>query len=82
MYTIGPTAIKFLDSDKYGPNYENDLFVGDIHAGNMYHFKLNQDRTELALAEPLNDKIADTEEETVTDTVLFATGLPAFQISK
>jgi hypothetical protein len=37
-------------------------------------FKLNQDRTELALAEPLNDKIADTEEETITDTVLFATG--------
>jgi hypothetical protein len=40
----------------------------------MYHFKLNQDRTELALTEPLNDKIADTEEETLTDTVLFATG--------
>ena len=74
LYTIGPTAIKFLDSDKYGANYENDLFVGDIHAGNMYHFKLNQDRTELALTEPLNDKIADTEEETASDTVLFATG--------
>ena len=74
LYTIGPTAIKFLDSDKYGANYENDLFVGDIHAGNMYHFKLNQDRTELALPEPLSDKIADTEEETLTDTVLFATG--------
>jgi glucose/arabinose dehydrogenase len=74
LYTIGPTAIKFLNSDKYGANYENDLFVGDIHAGNMYHFKLNQDRTELMLAEPLSDRIADTEEETVTDTVLFATG--------
>jgi aldose sugar dehydrogenase len=74
LYTIGPTAIKFLNSDKYGANYENDLFIGDIHAGNMYHFKLNQDRTELMLAEPLSDKIADTEEETVTDTVLFATG--------
>ena len=74
LYTIGPTAIKFLDSDKYGANYENDLFVGDIHAGNMYHFKLNQDRTELVLPEPLSDKIADTEGETVTDTVLFATG--------
>ena len=74
LYTIGPTAIKFLDSDKYGANYENDLFVGDIHAGNMYHFKLNQDRTELALTEPLNDKIADTEEETASDTVLIATG--------
>jgi glucose/arabinose dehydrogenase len=74
LHTIGPTAIKFLDSDKYGANYENDFFVGDIHAGNMYHFELDQDRTELALAEPLNDKIADTEEESITDTVLFATG--------
>jgi glucose/arabinose dehydrogenase len=74
LYTIGPTAIKFLDSEKYGANYENDLFVGDIHAGNIYRFKLNQDRTELVLAEPLNDKIANTEEETVTDSVLFATG--------
>jgi glucose/arabinose dehydrogenase len=71
LYTIGPTAIKFLDSEKYGANYENDLFVGDIHAGNIYRFKLNQDRTELVLAEPLNDKI---EEETAIDTVLFATG--------
>jgi glucose/arabinose dehydrogenase len=57
LYTIGPTAIKFLNSDKYGVEYENDIFVGDIHAGNMYHFKLNQDRTELVLAEPLNDRI-------------------------
>ena len=74
LYTIGPTAIKFLDSDKYGIDYENEMFGGDVHAGNMYHFKLNQDRTELVLAEPLNDKIADTDEESVSDSVLFATG--------
>lgn len=40
----------------------------------MYHFKLNQDRTELVLAEPLNDKIANTDEESVANTILFATG--------
>jgi aldose sugar dehydrogenase len=74
LYTIGPTAIKFLSSDKYGTDYKNDIFLGDIHAGNIYHFKLNQDRTALVLAEPLNDKIADTEEESVADPVLFATG--------
>ncbi|MGH9978560.1 MAG: PQQ-dependent sugar dehydrogenase, partial [Nitrososphaeraceae archaeon] len=49
LYTIGPTAIKFLNSDKYGISYENELFVGEVHAGNMYHFKLNQDGTELVL---------------------------------
>jgi aldose sugar dehydrogenase len=74
LYTIGPTAIKFLDSGKYGTGYENDLFLGDIHAGNIYHFKLNQDRTELVLADPLDDKVADTDEESVADAVLFATG--------
>jgi aldose sugar dehydrogenase len=74
LYTIGPTAIRFLDSDKYGTGFENDLFLSDVHAGNMYHFELNQDRTELVLAEPLDDKIADTDEESVSDSVLFATG--------
>ena len=74
LYTIGPTAIKFLDSDKYGTGYKNDIFLGDIHAGNIYHFKLNQDRTELVLAEPLNDKIANTEEESFSNEVVFATG--------
>ena len=74
LYTIGPTAIKFLDSDKYGVDYENEMFVGDVHAGNMFHFKLNQDRTELVLEPPLDDKVADTDEESVSDSVLFATG--------
>jgi glucose/arabinose dehydrogenase len=74
LYTVGPTAIKFLDSDKYGVGYENEMFVGDVHAGNMYHFKLNQDRTELVLEPPLDDKVADTDEESVSDSVLFATG--------
>ena len=46
LYTIGPTAIKFLDSDNYGTGFENDIFVGDIHNGNIYHFKLNLERTE------------------------------------
>jgi len=40
----------------------------------MYHFKLNQDRTELVLEPPLDDKIADTEGESISDSALFATG--------
>src|SRR3954467_11736739 len=41
---IGPTALVFLNSDKLGPQYKDDLFVGDINNGNIYHFKLNEDR--------------------------------------
>jgi aldose sugar dehydrogenase len=44
---VGPTALVFLNSDKLGAQYKNDLFVGDINNGNIYHFKLSADRTEL-----------------------------------
>jgi glucose/arabinose dehydrogenase len=74
LYTVGPTAIKFLNSGNYGTDYQNEMFVGDVHSGNMYHFRLNQDRTELVLESPLDDKISDTDEESVSDSVLFATG--------
>jgi glucose/arabinose dehydrogenase len=30
-YPVGPTALKFLNSDKFGKQYENDMFVGDFH---------------------------------------------------
>lgn len=73
LYTIGPTAIKFLNSDRYGSEVENDLFVGDIHAGNIYHFKLNQDRTELLLPPPLDDRLADTEQEGLLESIIFGT---------
>ncbi|HKG72570.1 MAG TPA: PQQ-dependent sugar dehydrogenase [Nitrososphaeraceae archaeon] len=51
---VGPTAIKFLGSDKLGKQYENDMFVGDFHNGNLYHFDLDQDRSGLILDGPLN----------------------------
>ena len=44
---VGPTAVKFLNSDKLGKGYENDMFVGDFNNGYIYHFELNEDRTEL-----------------------------------
>ena len=46
---VGPTAIKFFGSDKLGKQYENDMFVGDFHNGNLYHFDLDQDRSGLIL---------------------------------
>ena len=61
--TVGVTAIKFLDSDKLGKQYENDLFVGDINFGNLYHFDLNQNRTELMLNDSLRDRVANNSSE-------------------
>jgi len=60
---IGPTAIVFMNSDKLGIKYQNDIFVSDIKFGNVYHFKLNNDRTQLVLDGVLKDKIANTMKE-------------------
>ena len=43
---VGPTAVTFLDSNRLGQQYANDMFVGDVHRGNLYHFDLNEARTE------------------------------------
>ena len=58
--TVGATAIKFLNSDKYGEEYKNDIFVGDFHNGYLYHFDLNKQRTELYLKGVLQDKVANS----------------------
>ena len=61
--TVGPTALKFFNSSKFGPHYENDLFVGDINKGRIYHFDLNENRTELVLEGDLMDKVANSNKE-------------------
>ena len=61
---VAPTALKFFDSVKLGKQYQNDMFVGDIKNGNLYHFKLNQDRTGLVLnATTLSNKISNTPQD-------------------
>ncbi len=70
--TPGPTGIKFLNSDKLGTQYQNDMFVGDVHNGNLYHFKLNKDRTGLALDGALTDTIAN--DYTELSTAIFGNG--------
>jgi aldose sugar dehydrogenase len=62
--TVGPTKILFLNSNKLGKQYQNDIFVSDIHNGRIYHFKLNDNRTSLILKGLLADKVADTDDET------------------
>jgi glucose/arabinose dehydrogenase len=62
-FPVGVTALQFLDSDKYGEEYENDMLVGDVNTGNVYHFDLNENRSELILNGSVADKVADTEEE-------------------
>jgi glucose/arabinose dehydrogenase len=62
---VGPTAIRFFDSDKMGKRYQDDMFVGDIINGNIYHFEMNKQRTELLLEVngPLSDKVVNSNED-------------------
>ena len=71
-YTVGPTAVKFLTSDKYGKEYQNDLFVGDFNNGYLYHFDLNENRSALKLSGALEDGIADTPYE--LEDIVFGRG--------
>ncbi|MGI9010862.1 MAG: PQQ-dependent sugar dehydrogenase [Nitrososphaeraceae archaeon] len=70
--TVAPTAVLFLDSNKLGNYYQNDLFVANAGGGKIYHFDLSQDRKLLALKDPLADKVVDSEIE--EDSITFAEG--------
>src|SRR5262249_53845277 len=62
--TAGPTAIAFLDSARLGVDYRNDIFVGDINNGNLYHFHLNATRDGFDFTSPgLVDQVADNATE-------------------
>ena len=72
-YSIGPSAIKFLNSDKLGKQYENDMFVGDVNEQNIYHFDLIENRKALSLNGVLQDRVAEKREE--LREIIFAEGL-------
>jgi len=54
--STGLTSLIFIDSDKLGSQYRNDMFVGDVHNGRIYHFKLNNERNDLVLPKVLAGK--------------------------
>ncbi|HEX6672662.1 MAG TPA: PQQ-dependent sugar dehydrogenase [Nitrososphaeraceae archaeon] len=66
-----PTALLFLNSDKLGTGFKNDMFVGSVD-GRIFHFDLNDNRTDLLLKGVLEDKIAT--DDTEYGDILFAGG--------
>jgi glucose/arabinose dehydrogenase len=67
--TVGPTALVFLDSDKLGEEYENDIYVGSVKHGNIYHFDLDEERKSLSLKGDLADSVLNKKDD--TSQVLF-----------
>ena len=73
---VVPTGITFLNSNKIGNLYENDMFVADALNGNIYHFKLNAQRTGLLLPKgPLADGVANSSDS--LDQIIFGKGFGA-----
>jgi glucose/arabinose dehydrogenase len=73
--TVGPTALIFLHSNRLGPQYQNDMFVGEVHSGRLYHFKLNEERTDLILPESLaNTRVIETPNDPSLDEITFGEG--------
>jgi glucose/arabinose dehydrogenase len=61
--TVAPTALVFLNSTKLGSQYSGDMFVGSVENGRLFHFKLDDNRTEIILPESTDDKILKEERE-------------------
>jgi glucose/arabinose dehydrogenase len=70
---VAVSSLVFLNSDKFGKKYQNDIFVGSVKSnGDLYHFDLKADRNSLVLKHNLTDKVADNKKE-YKDTI-FAEG--------
>jgi glucose/arabinose dehydrogenase len=72
--TAGLTSLIFLNSDKLGTQYRNDMFVSDVHNGRIYHFKLNSERTEIVLPNSLESKLLTSLDEPDMNEILFGRG--------
>jgi glucose/arabinose dehydrogenase len=60
LESVGVTDLAFVPSDKLGKEYEGNLFVGEVNAGYLYRFPLNETRTGLLLDGSLSDGVANT----------------------
>jgi glucose/arabinose dehydrogenase len=72
--STGLTSIIFLDSDKLGAQYKDDIFVGDVHNGRIYHFKLNNERNDLLLPESLAGKFIQNPVNPGAEDIVFGDG--------
>jgi glucose/arabinose dehydrogenase len=70
--SIGPTALKFFNSDKLGKQYKNDMFVGSYSNGTIYHFELNKERNSIVTDRPLKNNVAYNQGELAD--LIFAQG--------
>ena len=71
---VVPVGLTFLNSNKMGTNYENDLFLGGFLNGNIYHFDLNENRTHLIVPSSFVYKTMATWNSTGASDITFGKG--------
>ena len=71
-HPVGVSALTFLNSDSLGKQYTNDMLVGDVNYGNIYHFNTDKNRTSLQIYTPLADKTAQNQTE--VEKLIFGKG--------
>lgn len=72
--TAGSTAVKFLDSIRLGDKYENNMFIGDVHNGRIYHFELTQDRKDIVLPVELSSRVIEDPSSPGINEIVFGEG--------
>jgi aldose sugar dehydrogenase len=70
--STGLTSIVFLDTDKFGTGYKNDIFVGSVHSIRIYHFNLNSERNDLVLTETTASRFIINSPTQIDQTIVFA----------
>jgi aldose sugar dehydrogenase len=53
----------FLNTDKLGKQYKNDIFIGSAKKGTIFHFKLDDNRESLDLTDDLADLVYSKKED-------------------
>ena len=71
---LTPTALKFLNSDKLGKQYQNTIFVGDVLTGNLYNFKLNAQRNGFILSGTPEGGVANSRGQSPQDGIVLGKG--------
>jgi aldose sugar dehydrogenase len=64
---VGLTALKFLNSDKLGDQYANNMFVGDINNGLLYRLTLNEARDGIFINDTYSGNIELLQDNKIDD---------------
>jgi len=71
---VAPTALKFLNSDRMGKQYQNTMVVGDVLTGNLYNFKLNAQRNGLILSGASESGITNSQGQSAQGGIVLGKG--------